>query len=69
MSEEDQQFVDSADDTSAQLCVCLSEAAAMGTDSAKSMRLLGSIYGRDILILVDSSSSHTFVSSVLAGGF
>jgi hypothetical protein len=46
-----------------QLSMCLSEAALQGTDSPKSMRLWGKIQGHDILILVDSGSTHTFIST------
>jgi hypothetical protein len=48
-----------------QLCVCLSEATLQGIESSMSMRFWGSIQGRDILIL-DSGSSSTFISSALA---
>jgi hypothetical protein len=69
LPEEDQLSVGSAEDVNAQLCMCLSATAMPGTNSAKSMRLLGSMQGKEILILVDSGSSHTFVSTMLAGGF
>jgi hypothetical protein len=69
LPEEDQLSVGSAEDVNAQLCMCLSAAAMAGTDSAKYMRLLGSMQGKEILILVDSGSSHTFFSMMLVGGF
>jgi hypothetical protein len=50
---------------SGQLCMVLSEAAMVGKESSRSMRLLGQIQGHDVLILVDSRSSHTFVSATL----
>jgi hypothetical protein len=54
-------------DDSIQLCLCLSEAAVMGVESPKSLRFLGHIKGHDILILVDSESSHSFLSNVVVG--
>jgi hypothetical protein len=69
LPEEDQLSVGSVEDVNAQLCMCLSAAVMAGTNSAKSMRLLGSMQGKEILILVDSGSSHTFVSTMLVGGF
>jgi hypothetical protein len=53
-------------DQPAQLCVSLSEAAVNGTEAPRSMRLVGTIQGQEVLILVDSGSSHTFISSTLA---
>jgi hypothetical protein len=54
------------DESSAQLCVCLSEDVIAGLGSTKSMRLLGQIQGREMLISVDSGSSHSFISTRLA---
>jgi predicted aspartyl protease len=54
------------DNDPAQLCLCVSKAAVSGKDSPKSMRLLGQIQGIDILMLVDSGSSNTFLSSEMA---
>jgi hypothetical protein len=51
---------------SGQLCLFLSEAAVSGADSPKSMRMWGSIQGQDVLLLVDSGSSHSFMSSKIA---
>jgi hypothetical protein len=51
---------------SAQLCAFLSEAAAKGVESSRSMRLIGQIPGHEMVILLDSGSSHTFLSSALA---
>jgi hypothetical protein len=56
---------DPTDDFVAQiphLYACLSEAVAAGSESAMSMRLWGSIQGVGLLILLDSGSSHTFLS-------
>jgi hypothetical protein len=46
-----------------QLCLLLFEATATGVESPKSMRFMGHIQGLDIVVLLDSRSSHTFVSS------
>jgi predicted aspartyl protease len=35
----------------------------LGQESPKLMRLLGNIQGHNILILVDSGSSHTFINT------
>jgi hypothetical protein len=48
------------------LCVCLLEAVVLGIESEISMRLVGSIQGRQLLILLDSGSSHSFLSATLA---
>jgi hypothetical protein len=52
-------------DSSAQLLLCVSAAAVFGMAPDKSMKLLGRIQGCDVLILLDSGSSHTFVSAKL----
>jgi hypothetical protein len=49
-----------------QLCLLLSEATAIGVESPKSMRFMGHIQGLDIVVLLDSGGSHTFVSSSIA---
>jgi hypothetical protein len=38
----------------------------MGMESSKSMKLLGNIKGQEVLILLDSGSSHTFIIARLA---
>jgi hypothetical protein len=49
------------------ICAFLSEATISGKLSSKSMQLLGTIQGHSVLILVDSGSSHSFLSrSVVA---
>lgn len=53
-------------DGESELFLTLSVAAITGQRSPKSMCLLGSIQGKQIRILVDSVSSRTFISSVLA---
>jgi hypothetical protein len=55
-----------SEDGAASLCAVLSESAALGIESPKSMRLWGKMHDRDVLILVDSGSFHTFVSSEIA---
>jgi hypothetical protein len=70
MSEEesvDREDVSLQSDTdAAQLCLFVSEIAVTGKDSPKSMRLLGQIQGMEILMLVNSGSSNTFISAQLA---
>jgi hypothetical protein len=48
------------------LCVFLSEAVVQEMESPKSMMMLGQIQGVDIMILVDSGSSHTFIKEAVA---
>lgn len=50
----------------AQLCVVLSQEALSGVEGPRTMRFEGSIQGHDLMILVDSGSSHTFLSQHLA---
>jgi hypothetical protein len=56
--------IDSAEQS--QLCLMLSEAASTCVESPKSMKFMGHIHGLDIVILLDSGSSHTFMSSSIA---
>lgn len=49
-----------------QLFVAISQEAVSGKDGPRTMRLKGSIQGKNILVLVDSGSSHTFVSTSVA---
>jgi hypothetical protein len=53
-------------DDSAQLCVCISQADVEGVESPKFMRVMGSIQGVAVMMLIDSCSSHTFISDVVA---
>lgn len=46
----------------AHLCVALSQEALDGVEGPRTMRFAGSIQGRDLTILVDSGSTHTFLS-------
>jgi hypothetical protein len=50
---------------SIQLCLCLSVVAVSCVESQKSMRLLGHIQGKGMMILLDSRSSNSFISSQL----
>lgn len=47
-------------------CCVLSKAAIEGAEAPTTMRLHGWVQDREVLILVDSGSSHSFVSSALA---
>ena len=48
------------------LQLSLSQDALAGADGPKSMRFLGSIQGHELLILVDSGSTHSFLSLSIA---
>jgi hypothetical protein len=54
------------DELDHQLCICVSKSAVSRTESAMSIKLLGIIFGKEMLILLDSGSSATFLSSKLA---
>ncbi|WVZ83697.1 hypothetical protein U9M48_030818 [Paspalum notatum var. saurae] len=64
----DEVTVDSTgdDSVSEQLFLTLSVAAVQGLDSPRTMRFQGLLQGHSILVLVDSGSSHTFLSSRVA---
>jgi hypothetical protein len=49
----------------ARLCMFLSKVAAKGVESQKSMRLLGQIHGKEMMILLHSGSSNSFISAQL----
>ena len=51
---------------SEQLFMSLSEAAVSGLEVPKMMKFQGQIQGKQVLILVDSGSSHTFVNTEVA---
>ena len=48
------------------LFVALSEYVVTGVQSSTTLRLRGNISGHDIIILVDSGSTHTFLSESVA---
>jgi len=50
----------------AQLCIAISMAASGGPPSVTSIQFMGHIQGHPVRILIDSGSSHTFVSVALA---
>ncbi|RLM68934.1 putative gag-pol polyprotein [Panicum miliaceum] len=47
-------------------CLALSVAVVSGVQGPRTMKLAGFLQGKEVLVLVDSGSSHTFVSSTLA---
>jgi hypothetical protein len=47
--------------------IMISKEAINGVEGARTVRLMGVIQGQDALMLVDSGSSHSFVSVDLAG--
>ncbi|RLN23391.1 uncharacterized protein C2845_PM07G03090 [Panicum miliaceum] len=57
---------DNASVHSEQLFMALSMAASSGLAAPETMKFSGTIQGKNVLILLDSGSSHTFVSAELA---
>lgn len=55
-----------AEESSDKLFMMISAEALNGQHTAKTLHLRGSIQGHPLLILVDSGSSHTFLSSTIA---
>lgn len=55
-----------SDDTHSQLCLALSQEAISGNIGPRTMKLIGSIQGHSLIILVDSGSSHTFIAQHIA---
>lgn len=53
-------------DTSSQLFVTLSQAAVSSTEYSKTLKFWGYVAGCQILILVDSGSSHSFINAAVA---
>uniref|UniRef100_A0A0A8ZHS9 Retrotransposon gag domain-containing protein n=1 Tax=Arundo donax TaxID=35708 RepID=A0A0A8ZHS9_ARUDO len=51
-----------------QVFMALSKAAVTGSEAPRTMRIMGVIQDVDMLILIDSGSSHTFISSNVAKG-
>jgi hypothetical protein len=43
----------------------LSTNAAQGTNSTRTVRMVGHVGGKEVIILIDSGSSHTFISEAL----
>jgi hypothetical protein len=66
MLECDSNHNQSIEETSDQLFLTLSEAAISGVSAPRTMCLQGVIQGNQVSILVDSGSSHTFISHDLA---
>jgi len=50
----------------AQVCIAISMGASGGPPSVTSIQFMGHIQGHPVRILIDSDSSHTFVSVALA---
>ncbi|WVZ80007.1 hypothetical protein U9M48_027525 [Paspalum notatum var. saurae] len=66
LSEESPSEVYEEEMASDQLFLTVSVAAVQGLESSRTMRFQGMLQGQAILILVDSGSSHTFLSSKMA---
>lgn len=64
--QEDEPEPSSPDDTAHQAFLLLSASAVSGNANPHTMQLRGSLAGQEVLILVDSGSSHSFLSSAIA---
>jgi hypothetical protein len=61
------QHADSEDgDDSGEDFMALSANAVQGTESGKTVRMIADLYGQEVVILIDSSSSNNFVSEFVA---
>jgi hypothetical protein len=54
------------DDDSGDDLMMLSANAAQGTNSTRTVRMVGSVCGKEVIILIDFGISHTFISETLA---
>lgn len=66
--EEDIDTKPHAEEQTPQLFMILSAATTSGRPGARTMQLQGVIEGRNIFILVDSGSSHSFINSTVVNG-
>jgi hypothetical protein len=57
---------DLTEDTSELACLAISLAAARGMESKQTIKFQGLIQGNSVRLLVDSGSSHSFISSHVA---
>lgn len=57
---------DDISEASAELQLCLSQAAVTNISAPKTVKFVGGIQGIDLLVLLDSGSSHSFLSSRVA---
>jgi len=57
---------DAVSQDQAELCMVLSPEAISGQVTPKTLKLFGSVQGHEVVILVDSGSTHTFISTALA---
>jgi hypothetical protein len=56
----------SADDVSDQCRLAISEVAILGISTPRTLKIKGSIQHLEILVLIDSGSSHSFISEQVA---
>ncbi|CAO2191183.1 unnamed protein product [Urochloa humidicola] len=66
LEEEDLIHHKGSDDSSEQLFLAISESAVSGIEGPRTMRFQGTIQDKEVLILIDSGSSNTFISTALA---
>jgi len=64
--EEEPVLEPTVDEQDAQVCMLLSAAAVSGAAAPRTMQFMGSLAGREVLVLVDSGSSHSFLSTSFA---
>lgn len=56
------QKMDKEDSQSEAQLMSISKEAVLGADNSKTLRLLSVIQGQEVIMLVDSGSSHCFIS-------
>jgi len=57
---------ESVDPVNSESCMILSSEASTGQNTPKTLKLTGTVQGHQVTILVDSGSTHTFISQSLA---
>ena len=63
---EEQDPLDDSKEDSGDDLMALSIHAVQGTNSSKTVRMVGNICGKEVIILIDSRSTHNFISESLA---
>lgn len=64
--EEEPVLEPAVDEHDAQVCMLLSAAAISGAAAPRTMQFMGSLADREVLVLMDSGSSHSFLSTSFA---
>jgi hypothetical protein len=63
---EEQDTPDNSEEDSGDDLMAISMHAIRGTDSSKTVRMVGNLCGKEVIILIDSGSTHNFISESLA---